>query len=183
MIFNMTPATTCPSRALGLCQLNNPAFCYAMKAEKMYPKCLPHRMEQQELWESMSAEDFAELFLRERGKKNVKYLRFNESGDFINQESLNKAEEVAKLLAEKEIITYCYTARKDLDYSNVKNLVVNGSGWMRDNECDVVLFYDDLLQKECVPCPKSIGKSKEECGITCMACMQKTGKRILFLIH
>lgn len=183
MIFNMTPATTCPSRALGLCQLHNPDFCYAMKAEKMYPKCLPHRTEQQELWDSLSAEDFVELFLRERGKKDVKYLRFNESGDFVNQDSLDKAEKVAKLLIEKGITVYCYTARKDLDYSDIKYLVVNGSGWMAGNECDVVYFYDDLLDKGSLACPKSIGKSKEECGETCTACMQKTSKKILFLIH
>lgn len=51
MVLNLTSATDCPSRRLGLCQLDNPADCYALKAERhYYTTVLPYRRRQAAYW-------------------------------------------------------------------------------------------------------------------------------------
>ena len=118
-IFNMGPATNCPSKKRGLCELCNK--CYALKAEKIYPQVLPYRIRQSNYWKLCTAEEFADEFTAIYDRKRIKptLLRFNESGDFCTQECYYKANEIAKILKERHNITsYCYTHRTDLIYYN-----------------------------------------------------------------
>jgi hypothetical protein len=135
-IFNMSSAKDCVSLAKGQCkacivselkELIN--VCYARKAEIQYPNVLPYRERQEKFWLSISAEEFALHFLRINAGKREKFdkIRFNEAGDFHDQEGLDKAEKVAKLLSKYGVKAYCYTSRDDLDFSKVKHLVVNQS--------------------------------------------------------
>ena len=126
-IFNMGPAHTCPSSALGLCELRKTGggckdTCYALKAEKQYHKtALPYRTRQQRYWLTVSAETFAREFIEVYQRKRIKptLLRFNESGDFYTQECYNKANKIAKILKAKiGVISYTYTHRTDLHYIN-----------------------------------------------------------------
>ena len=56
LIFNMGPAKTCPSKALGLCQLQDTNKCYAHRAEVQYSKTvLYYRIRQMNLWLAWSA--------------------------------------------------------------------------------------------------------------------------------
>jgi len=139
-IFNMTPATTCPSNQLGLCQLKEPnKKCYAMVAEKMYKNALSHRLRQLDFWSTCTAQGFVNQLIGEKKRKHLLKLRFNEAGDFVSQNSVVKAEEVARILAEEHnVITYCYTARKDLDFTIRKHLIINGSNFMVDNNFKVI---------------------------------------------
>ena len=133
IIINMGSATDCASKRLGLCKVC--ARCYAVKAERQYPSCLPYRRLQAKIWSYTSAESIASQILGIAGVKSgrVKYLRFSESGDFRTQGDVDKMSTVAKLLAGK-LIVWGYTARSDLDFSRVSdNLVVNGSGFMLHN--------------------------------------------------
>ena len=112
-IFNITSALECKSRKLGLCQLGKDTKkCYALKAEKCYPSVLPYRNRQTNLWDNMNAEEFVKNFMKEKGRRKIDALRFNESGDFRGQRDVNKLIKIARLLQAEGIKVYCYTARK-----------------------------------------------------------------------
>jgi hypothetical protein len=136
LILNITSATDCPSRKLGLCRL--PTRCYALKAEHLYHNVLPFRLQQSIQWYSNSPDALAEMINR---KRNIKYLRFSEAGDFRNQSDVDKMDELARLLLQNNIKTYGYTARIDLDFSSVKHMTVNGSGFMVHNQFTAVPDY------------------------------------------
>jgi len=119
-IFNSGAATDCPSRKLGLCQAGS--LCYAMKAEKMYPKVLPYRRKQFQITQTVDPKAFALHLLAEskRSTKNpMRAFRFNESGDFVNQAQLDWFTAVCRVLKSKRVSCYGYTARTDLDLSRL----------------------------------------------------------------
>ncbi len=138
-IFNMNSATDCPSEKLGLCELCD--ICYAKKAEVQYPAVLPYRRRQESYWDSCTAEQFVSELLEKatykvgakKGTLKIDTLRVSESGDFKGQDDVDKLDKIANLLKESCINTYCYTARKDLDFSKAKSVTVNGSGFMVHN--------------------------------------------------
>ena len=145
-IFNMGSATDCPSRKLGFCQANNRSgknICYAKRAENEYrPNVLPFRRKQEAYWKSCTAEKFIVDFLIMNSLKASPFtaLRFNESGDFWEQECVDKATHIARVLKKYGIRTYCYTARKDLDFSRCPP-------WLISPSCTIVprpmnLAYD-----------------------------------------
>ena len=146
-IFNMGSACTCASDLLGLCEVSN--ICYAKKAEKMYKAVLPYRHRQQQYWLNCSAETFADQFIETiQAKRNkVKYLRFNESGDFFTQDCVDKLEQIATILRCLPVFVYTYTARTDLNYHNCKNLVVNGSNFMVHNLFKPVAKFTGLSRQ------------------------------------
>ena len=140
--LNLGPAILCPSHALGLCQLKNPdKECYSLKAERTYGSsvCTKARMAASEYWARNSAWQLAQDLVRlnEARRKKITVLRISESCDFQTQSDVDKAEMLAYYLSEHGIRTYCYTARRDLDYSDCEHLVVNGSGWMAHNRFQV----------------------------------------------
>lgn len=129
-IFNMTTAQNCPSDKLGLCKLSKE--CYAKKAEKMYKNVVPFREKQADFWENCTPQTFVAELLPVVMK--IRFLRISEAGDFRTQADVNKLSEIAEILSCYGVPVYCYTARKDLDFSNVsKFLTVNGSGFMVHN--------------------------------------------------
>lgn len=167
-IFNISSATTCVSAQLGLCQLKEISKCYALKAERMYKAVLPYRDRQNEFWKKSTAREFVSAFLIEKKKKDIKYLRLNESGDFLSQDCVTKADEIAKILwNEHKIRMYCYTARRDLDFSNKKFLNVNGSGFMVDNNFYVAYTAKEIDEANTNP-------KKAVCGGDCRKCIMCT---------
>jgi hypothetical protein len=137
-IFNLSSANDCPSKRLGLCE--HPDACYAMKAERQYKVSRLYRDRQAEVWLRLSAEEFISQFLDLAGRKRIKLtcLRFCESGDLHSQDCLTKMVTIANALAEHGIQCYTYTARRDLDFSDIGKLVVNGSGFMVSNNFRMV---------------------------------------------
>jgi hypothetical protein len=131
-IFNMCSAESCPSDKLGLCQLSK--FCYAKKAERLYPSVLPYRNRQAEYWFNCTAEKFCSDFLEAISHKQTKItaLRVSESGDFNSQADVNKLADIAEILYTNGIKVYCHTARKDLNFDNCRYLQVIGSNFMGD---------------------------------------------------
>jgi len=132
IIFNMGPSATCPSKALGMCQVCG--CCYAGKAERIYPEVLPYRNAQRLYWLRNSATKssaicIALLSVGKRADK-IKWFRFNEAGDFWSQSCVDKINYVAATLYKRfKIRTYGYTARADLDYSSLGSyLSLRGSG-------------------------------------------------------
>lgn len=173
LIFNMTPATHCPSKTLGMCKL--PGKCYAMKAERMYKQVLPYRIRQENDWDNQPVREIAlEIIgIMLRKKKNIiNYVRFNESGDFKDQQSVAKLKALA--MAVPNVTFYGFTARKDLDFINLPpNLVINGSGFMIDNSFTATSKED--AQKHDIVCSGDCRK--------CDNCKTKGGRDIAVVYH
>jgi len=153
LIFNMGSATDCPSKARGICEITNAGKkCYALKAEKQYAQTKPYRDRQGKYWRESKGEriagDIYEALLKHKG---IKYIRFNESGDFYTQFDVAKlkyiAGKVGRLLRgrfNRKVIFYGYTARRDLYYGvsgDCPNLIINGSGFYLDNKVVAVEEY------------------------------------------
>jgi len=179
-IFNMCSATDCPSKALGLCAAEKFGVkCYAKKAEFSYhPDVLPFRRRQEALWKSITAEEFALQFLMIQANKIKPFvaLRLNESGDFSGQADIEKAEKIARILKKEKIVSYCYTSRKDLNFSKVRDLVISGSGFKKEgikNVFQIVKSKKDML--------KGYGLCVGSCAI-CNRC-QKSGMKTAVLAH
>jgi len=177
MIFNMGSATNCPSKKLGLCKVCN--ICYAMKAEKQYPDCLPYRNRQEAFYAKHDSIDIAKYFIQAiEWKMNSKYpvdaIRFSEAGDFSNQAMVDKLMVVFSLIkkAFPKIRIYGYTARKDLNFTELmKFATVNGSNKMISNEFKAVdTFTDGNLHCQC------------NCD-TCTLCHVAKGRIIEVLKH
>lgn len=135
LIFNMGPASECPSKAKGLCLVPD-GKCYALHPEYAYPNCLPYRQRQKAYWlgntKEKIASDIVNIITTKRVKvdgkliklyKYVKKVRFNESGDFWSQDCIDKLDFITRVLSRYGIVVYGYTARIDLDFRGVKFLV------------------------------------------------------------
>ena len=173
-IFNMGPALDCPSDKLNLCQVSK--ICYAKKAERMYKSCGPYREHQKNYWLNITANEFASEFLEivSHKKSVISALRLNESGDFWNQQCIDKAEKIATILQAHKIVVYGYSARKDLYFSNCKNLIVNGSSYSKpgvNNIFKPVINFSGGNLKCMADCKK------------CKLCTTKLNRIIEVIIH
>jgi hypothetical protein len=68
----------------------------------------------------------------------INALRFNESSDFHSQDCVNKLDYISCGLLDYDVKTYGYSARLDLDFSNV-SFIVRGSGFDCNNGKTVVI--------------------------------------------
>lgn len=179
VIFNMGTALTCPSKELGLCQVTNKGYkCYARKSEIQYKEpVLDYRERQKHFWQHATSDDFLREITRELNKrrKGTKYFRFNESGDFFIQSDINKLSTIARELKILGITTFGFSARSDLDFSNVEFLI-KGSG---HNKCpngrtEVIERISELPEGYTI-CP---GDCRE-----CSYCKENNTINIGFLKH
>jgi hypothetical protein len=178
-ILNSGSATDCPSLKLGLCQAGK--HCYAMKAEKLYPQTLPYRRRQAELYKTVDPMDFALELIEASNKcraQKMKCFRFNEAGDFANQEQLDWFAELCFHLNDADVKCYGYTARTDLNLSalltvaqvNVSN---DGHEWTSKGANRFKMVSE--LSGDNFACP---GSCK-----ACSLCLVKRGKTIEILKH
>jgi hypothetical protein len=177
-IFNMTSAKECPSDKLGLCAavIDGKNVCYARKAERMYPQVLPYRTRQAEYWATCSVLDFVhDILACIRPKRPIKALRFNESGDFRSQEDVDKMDEIAAHLSDYGIKVYGYTSRSDLDYSNVRYLIVNGSGFWKRGIAGIFRIFktEQEVPEDYRTCPADCTK--------CVRCLK--GNNTAVILH
>lgn len=186
-VINTSSALECPSLQLGLCNayIDDKCICYAIKSEVRYGgedgNCFKFHDYQGIYYDNHSAEEITDKLLAS-SKRSTKYpmvfLRYNAFGDFVNQEQVDKMNEIAKILGEYGIITYGYTARKDLNFSNrCRWFIVNGSGFMIDNNFDITWDEDEV---DCLSNKKVIGHKEDQhyCGKECVKCMHSTHKTI-----
>jgi len=176
-IFNMSSATDCPSKRLGLCKAEKQGCkCYAIKSEYNYrPYVLPFRRQQEAYWKEVNAFEFVSQFLLLNAMKEKPFnaLRLNESGDFHSQECVTKAESIALILRRFGIVTYCYTSRSDLDFSKVKHLVISGSGFQKKGITNEFKIVFDISER-----PKGYGVCKGNCKI-CKRCSIRGMKTVV----
>lgn len=173
-IFNLGSAKDCINAQTPSCQawVDGEDKCYARKAEKQYPDTLDYRRRQIYIWDELSAEQFATAFIlmANRKRKELSFLRFNESGDFRTQEDVQKAEEIARIIKERiGVDTYTYSASDHLDFSDCEYLTVNASnpdikGY--DQRFTVVEDKSEIPDNGFV-CPQDCSK--------CHACMSDGG--------
>jgi hypothetical protein len=148
--------------------------CYALRDEQMYPAVLPYRRRQEEVWDALTAKGFASAFLVVVSQRRLPTtaLRLNESGDFRSQADVDKAEEIARIVRPYGIRTYAYTARRDLDFSRVKTLVINGSGFKVHGEFRFVRSEAEVPE------------GYKVCGGSCKSCTRcQVGKLTAVLPH
>jgi len=185
-IYNLSSAHSCPSFKLGFCQAilkkgkkAGTHVCYAKRSENSSrPFVQPYRDAQKKYWETITAEEFVTQFLLINSTRNNPWtsLRFNESGDFHNQNDLDKVEKVARLLNRFNVKTYCYSARKDLNFKNVRHLIVSGSGFQKEGIPNIFLMIEDKKDR-----PKGYGVCKGDCRV-CNRC-QVRGSKMVILRH
>lgn len=125
LIINFTSALGCPS--MNDCPITQKA-CYAVAGENRLKDVRRKNLIMQNLITHANAKnlldglfDIAELYIieaKEHTKKPIKYIRYNEVGDFVNQEMLVKAAKFSKKMRDQYgVISMAYTANKRLDPS------------------------------------------------------------------
>jgi hypothetical protein len=173
LIVNITSATDCPSRRLGLCK--HPERCYSLKDEIFHPYPLPFRRQQTLQFDNSTISELAQdiTAILSRAKKPIKFIRFSESGDFRSQADVDKLSAIADLLNGK-IKVYGYTARRDLDYSNLStNITINGFGFM----------LHKLFEAQANPIPTGKQKlCKGNCRV-CKLCVTRKYNHVLIKYH
>lgn len=132
MIWNIPAVITCPFRTVQ-CE----KYCYARKAERMYPSCMQARERNHEV--TMQA-DFAERMIftikaelntkKFAGKKVV--FRIHESGDFYNVEYFRKWIKVAEAFKDNNNIVFLAYTKSVAFYKSANiphNLIIRSSIW------------------------------------------------------
>ena len=137
MIWNLPAVKTCPFRT-GLCEKS----CYARKAERIYPQVLPAR---EKNYNDTLQADFVEnmIFTIEKELASKKYagklaiFRIHESGDFYNQEYVEKWIAIAKHFENNRRIKFLAYTKSIIYFINAgyglsdfpQNLVIRSSLW------------------------------------------------------
>lgn len=190
MIFNLCSATECPMRFN--CEFGKNKTCYALKAERVYPRVLPYRTRQKEFWQSTSLEDkigYFRDFLDHH--KKIKYLRFNEAGDITSVKDLEEMDKIALAIKKSHgVKTYSYTHNLSLLLKyRPKHFVMN----LSVDECNMKIYKANLDSFKKYNRFKAVAKTEiptykctclgHDCMSKCKKCIHQTGKTIYVGIH
>ena len=144
VILNMDTAKDCVSARLGFCSMQG---CYSLRKEIMRPKAYAADVRQKEQWNCLTSEVYIKAIKKIKEiDPTIKYIRFNESGDFRDENDIKKFKHIADNIP--ELIFYTYSHRLDLKDSlkNLgSNIVLQGSGFMLDNAFIGLNIKDYLL--------------------------------------
>ena len=126
MIINITSARNCPS--MKNCKVKNKlGNCYG---QEIYPDVLLRNMRNEFTLPYLSGNDILkllELYI-ENAPIKIHDIRISEDGDFRNQGEVNFCDKIAgHLKAKYGISTTVYTNAITLDFSGVKNMIINAS--------------------------------------------------------
>jgi ferredoxin len=182
LIWNLPAIKTCIG-CTGVCA----SKCYARKAEKMYPDCLPSRIANYE--ESMLpgfADELIKVIAKASKSKKFKGLfRIHESGDFYNQEYVNAWVNVIRSFPNIQFLAF--TKSFTLDFSEMRrpDNVTLICSIMTDTTLEPIQGLPKAFAGDCngidwektLKCPGSC----DDCGM----CWQlpKTGMNVHFDMH
>ena len=169
-IYNTGCWFLCPGRLEGYCELAE--SCYA-KCREVMGNVIPSRLNNYYFWKANSAETIAMFIIysikTEQMKGNkINLLRFNEVGEIEDQQELEKMVKISNIVYLKTgVQSYIYTHNRNLNFNIPRpNLIINGSGFMVDNQFTVVKpeDYKEYVNKNnCVECPQNC----EYCNTIC----------------
>lgn len=184
-IFNLPSFITCPGHT-EMCS----KYCYAQKAEDLYPNVLPCRMRNLRAAKHWT---FVPRMISLLKSKRSKLFRIHESGDFFDQEYLDKWIQIMEKFPDKVFLAY--TQSYDLDFSGIPdNMVLYYSVWPDSKNVPeeglkayVVDDGSGLIDESHIPdknklfrCKK--GRGKELTCNDCMRCFEGRGD-VLFKLH
>lgn len=187
-IFNLPAIKTCKK-----C-LDCHKYCYARKAEKLYPKVLPCR--ERNYQESLK-DSFVDKMISLLERKKGKLVRIHESGDFYSLEYIQKWFTVIRSFPDKKF--YAYTKRNDLFTTEIlankpenltliysidgirKSKIVCNDDWVYNINCE---GFDKIaiVHETFTNCPAIKDKSIM-CGKDCTKCIDGKEKCIIFKKH
>lgn len=127
IVLNVNNPFRCVSSQKNHCKCDG--FCYAKRICNQYKNSGLYTLCQEIQFEKLNI-DQIKASIELNLTKEVKFARWNEQGDFKDLNCFNKANQIAKwLLEEKNIISYAYTANKDLptDILEDSYIIVNYS--------------------------------------------------------
>ncbi len=179
--FNIS---TEPCRKIKQCRNCYAKYCYARKIERIYRA---FRLKNLENYKLSLKKDFTGKAVKEL-KFLGDYFRIHTSGEFYNQEYLNKWFRIARAYPKK--IFYCYTKRYDLSfYKRPKNMII----YLSDDYLALQKYYNRFDGVAYVRFDKSKPieagfklctnqTNKEVQCSDCLLCTKK-GKKICFDRH
>lgn len=179
-IFNLPCISTCKQ------DLECHKYCYAKKAEYLYPNVKPSRTNN--LKQSNKPDFTNEMTALLKTRKN-NIVRIHESGDFYNLKYVLKWFEVAKNLPEKTF--YAYTKRDDLFSETVLSLkpenftlIFSVDGLQEGDSFEVPKGFDKVAvtHKTLNNCD-AITNKKVKCMVDCRKCIDKKTNVIIFKKH
>lgn len=154
------------------CQLPDCSYCYDLRMRKFRPTINPYREKQEKQWNELNPAQYTDRLKGVVYLEQITFIRLQEGGDFKNQGDVDKLNEIANRLIGVARL-YTYTARPDLNFTKrSENLVINGSGFMVDNEYRVV--------------ERLTGTTGAVCQASCLGCMlckEKGGRTIECLLR
>lgn len=175
LIVNITSAQNCPSDKLGLCEISN--VCYAKKCERIYKNYLAKNLTIErwmQLWSDEQLKEILTVYIQ-NAPHTIKYIRLNEAGDFLDQESVNRWSNIAEWAFNTfNIKTYCYTCREDLDFSDVKFSVNGSKPSINSDRHFICLNVNDFRNL-----PKGTVVCKADCKI-CKLCYDSNYKGVIY---
>ena len=116
VIINTNHALNCYCSKKGYCNMKKD--CYAKKSSNTYVNSCLYNLAAEINFKKLSAKkiisDIEEVI--NSADSDIKFIRFNESGDFINYDLFKKANKIATYFMKKyDIISYTYSHNKELE--------------------------------------------------------------------
>ena len=116
IIINTNHALNCYCSKKGYCNIKKD--CYAKKSSNTYVNSCLYNLAAEINFKKLSAEkiisDIEEVI--NSSDSDIKFIRFNEAGDFINYDLFKKANKIATYFMKKyDIISYTYSHNKELE--------------------------------------------------------------------
>ena len=116
IIINTNHALNCYCSKKGYCNMKKD--CYAKKSSNTYVNSCLYNLAAEINFKKLPAEkiisDIEEVI--NSADSDIKFIRFNEAGDFINYDLFKKANKIATYFMKKyDIISYTYTHNKELE--------------------------------------------------------------------
>lgn len=187
IIINTNHALNCFSSKKGYCNMKKD--CYAKKSSSTYVNSCLYNLASEINFKNLSTEKIISDIegVINSADSDIKFIRFNEAGDFINYDLFKKANKIATYFMEKyDIISYTYTHNKELEeyitdiYNS--NIVLNYSYDVKTlldvkkcmviNKSDINYYIDNNNYVIC-------GGSCSNCGY----CKNKNEKRVIIFVN
>lgn len=116
IIINTNHALNCYCSKKGYCNMKKD--CYAKKSSNTYVNSCLYNLAAEINFKNLSAEKIISDIegVINSADSDIKFIRFNEAGDFINYDLFKKANKIATYFMKKyDIISYTYSHNKELE--------------------------------------------------------------------